>query len=248
MQIATFVVGFIAYAWLALVVQRHGARKHLPSFTFYVVWECLITLIQLALWLADSKVYYRAYWWIEAFDVAFIVAAVRESFLRLFHPLTKRADFRGLVWGLIGAVVIYSAWKAVYAPPLQSGRLNAFVFGAEFLFRWGIFGIAALTGVLSLLLEGTIKTREAAVVVGFGIASLAFVLYVGSFSVFGSKYTFLTKYLPSVGYFLAVGWWIWVFSRSIEKLGFKELGAGPEEMRRHLLRFGEHVDEMRKKW
>lgn len=242
MQITTFVAGFVAYAWLLIIVQRQELRRQLPWFAFYVLWECCATLVQLVLWVLSRKSYFNAYWWMEAVEVGLILAAVRESFLRLFQGLSKRAGFRWLVWSLIASVVIYSTWMAIATPSVQRNKFGIFEVDAELLFRWGIFGIAGLTVVLSFLLEGTIRTREAAIVVGFGIASLAFVIFVGSYSVLGPKYSFFTQYVPSVGYFLAVGWWIWVFSRPVEKFGFKELGIGPDDMRREMRRYGEDLD------
>jgi hypothetical protein len=104
----------------------------------YIGWESLITLAQLTLWLVRRKWYYNAYWWIEAVEIALIVAAVRESFLRIFQGFTRKPGFRWLVWSVIVAVVAYSAWKAIHAPPLEGSRVDAFVVGAEFLFRWGM--------------------------------------------------------------------------------------------------------------
>jgi hypothetical protein len=249
MQIATFIAGFVVYAWLLIIIHRQGVRKQMPWFASYVVWECVATLAQLLLWLVHRQLYYAAFWWIEAVDVALIVAAVRESFLRIFEGFTKIAGFRWSVWGVIGAVVAYSSWKAIHAPPLQISPFFTLVVGAEFLFRWGIAGIALLTTVLTLMFEGSVDTREDAVVTGFGIASIAFVLYVSTFSILGQKYIFITKYLPSVGYFLAAGWWIWLFSRPIEEFGFTELGMGPEEIRKRVRQYREHLEEMmRKKW
>jgi len=238
MQIVTFVVGFFAHLLLLIILQRQGVRKQLPWFALYVMWECLATLSQLTLWLARRKLYYATYWWMEAVEIALTVAAVRESFLRIFQGFTRKPGFRWSVWTVIGAVVAYSAWKAVYAPPLQVTRLFTFVFGAEFLFRWGFLGITALTAVLSLLMKEGIS-REDSVVTGFGAAAGAFLLYLGTFSLFGSKYVFLTKYIPSVGYFVAVFWWIYVFSRPVRKFGFEELGMGPEEIRNALRRYRE---------
>lgn len=236
MQIITFVFGLFAHVWLLIILQRQGVRKQLPWFALYVMWECLTTLGQLTLWLARRKLYYAAFWWIEAVDIALTVAAVRESFLRIFQGFTRKRGFRWSVWSVIVIVVAYSAWKAVYAPPLQVTRLFTFVFGAEFLFRWGFLGITALTAVLSLLMKEGI-TREDAVVTGFGAAAGVFLLYLGTFSLFGIKYVFLTKYIPSVGYFVAVFWWIYVFSRPVRKFGFEELGMGPEEIRNALRRY-----------
>lgn len=249
MKIILLIGGLVVDVWLLVILLRQGAKKQLPWFTTYVIWGVVLQVTQIAARAISVRLYIAVYWWMEAVAVILIVGAVRESFLRIFRGFTRIAWFRWSVWSVIGAVTLYSIWKAFHAPPLQSSRLTVFVFGAEFLFRWGIAGIALLTTVLTLVHEGSLSTREDAVITGFGVASLTFVLYVSTFSIFGQKYTFLIKYLPSVGYFLAVGWWIWVFSRPVAEYGFKELGMGPEDMRKEVHRYREHVEEiMRKKW
>jgi hypothetical protein len=249
MALALIIAGLGLDIWLLIIVHRQGVRKHLPWFVLYVAWGVLLASVQLVTWIISPRLYIAVYWWMELIAVFLIVGAVRESFLRIFQGFTSNAGFRWSVWGVILAVVIYSAWKAIYLPPIHSSRLESFVYGAEFAFRWGIFGIAALTAVLSLFLHEPMDTREDAVVTGFGIASLGVLAGVISFSLFGTKYLFLTKYASSVGYFVAVFWWIWVFSRPVAEFGFKELGMGPEDIAKELRRYRELTGRIvRKKW
>lgn len=247
MAIALLIANVTVNIWLLLILHWQGARRRLPWFVLYVAWGFLLACIQLAAWIISPRLYVVVYWWMEAVAVVLIVGAVRESFLRIFDGFTKIIGFRRLVWTVIGAVVAYSAWKAVYAPPVQSTRLGAFVSGAEFLFRWGIFGIAALTTILSAVLRQNMATREDAVITGFGLVSVAFLVHVVNFSLFGTKYLFLTKYVPAMGYFGAVFWWIWVFSRPVKEFGFKQLGMGPEDIARELRRYRQHGEEMMRK-
>lgn len=243
MELILLVAGFVVYAWLFIIVYRQGIRKQLPWFAVYVAWGFLVQIAELVLYLIRRQLYFDAYWWLQAVEIALTVAAVRESFLRIFQGFTRKLEFRLSLWGVIVAVVAYSAWKAVYAPPLQVSRLATFVFGVEFAFRWGFLGITVLTGVLSALMKEGI-TREDAVVSGFGAAAATFLLYLGSFSWFGTKYIFLTKYIPAVGYFVAVFWWIYVFSRPVRQFGFEELGMGPEEIRKALRRYREFGERL----
>jgi hypothetical protein len=249
MALILIIAGLAVDAWLLIIVYRQGVRKQLPWFVLYVAWGILLQSVQLVTWIVSPRLYVAVYWWMELIAVALIVAAVRESFLRIFQGFTSQAGFRWSVWSVILAVVFYSAWKAIYLPPVHSSRLQSFVFGAEFAFRWGIFGIAGLTTVFSLLLHEPTDTREDAVVNGFGLASVGVLASVISFSLFGTKYLFLTQYAPSVGYFLAAFWWIWVFSRPVTQFGFKELGMGPEDIAKELRRYRERTERMmRKKW
>jgi hypothetical protein len=249
MAVAFIIAGLVVDIWLLILVHRQGVRKQLPWFALYVAWGVLLASIQLAAWIISPRLYIAVYWWMELIAVVLIVGAVRESFLRIFRGFTSEAWFRWSVWSMILAVVIYSAWKAVYLPPAHSSRLESFVVGAEFAFRWGIFGIALLTAVLSLLVREPMDTREDAVVTGFALASVGVLAGVISFSLFGTKYLFFTKYASSVGYFLALFWWIWVFSRPVTEFGFKELGMGPEDIAKELRRYRELTERMmRKKW
>ena len=249
MALFLIVAGLAVDAWLLIIVFRQDVRKQLPWFVLYVTWGVLVASVQLATWLISPRLYIAVYWWMELIAVVLIVGAVRESFLRIFQGFTSTVGFRLLVWSVIFAVIIYSAWKAIYLPPIHGSRLEVFVVGAEFAFRWGIFGIAALTSVLSLFLHEPMNTREDAVVTGFGLASVGVLAGVVSFSLFGTRYLFLTKYASSVGYFVAAFWWIWVFSRPVTEFGFKELGMGPEDIAKELRRYRELSERMvRKKW
>ena len=216
----------------------------MPWFVCYVAWEVLAGFAVLPFWLFRRRFYDTLSWWLEPVEIALIVAAVRESCLRVFKGFI---GFRASVWGVIGAVIIYSAWQAFHAPAIHANRFGVFEVQAEFLFRWAILGIWILIVVLSAVLGVPTNTREDAVVTGFGIICGSFLLYIGSFWAFGNKYTFFTQYVPSVGYFVAVGWWIWVFSRPVKEYGFKELGMGPKDIAGHLRRYRQRLEKRLRK-
>lgn len=245
LSVANLLVNF----WLLIILHRRGVRKQVSWFVCYVLWEVFAGAIELAVLLVGRQLYGPLYWWMETVEIALIVAAVRESFLRIFGAFTSRPGFRWSVWGVIGAVVIYSAWKAVYAPPVAGNKVGVFEVGAEFLFRWAIFGIALLTAVMGAVFRRPLEIREEAVVTGFGAASLGFLIYVVSFSLFGTKHIFLARFAPPVGYFVAVFWWIWVFLRPTKERGLKELGVGPDEVSSELRRYRKDAEEIvRKPW
>jgi hypothetical protein len=230
--------------WLLIIVHRQAVRKQLPWFVSYIAWEVLAGIEALILRPIDRQFHDALYWWKETIEIVLIVAAVRESFLRLFRGFTRKPGFRWSVWGVIGGVVIYSVWNAFRTTSVQQNKFGIFEVDAEFLFRWAILGIALLSTILGLLLGESPETREDAVILGFGVASAGFLFYVVMFSLFGTKYTFFTKFAPPVGYFVAAGWWIWVFSHPVARFGFKELGMGPEDIGRAFRRSREFVERL----
>lgn len=244
MDVALIAAGLAAGVWLLTIVYRQNVRKHLPWFVSYIVWQVVQALIQLLALLVSRRLYITVYWWMEAVEVVLTVAAVRESFLRIFKGFTKLPWFQWTVSAMIGVVVVYSAWKAIYHPPAQGNWLTSFIVGAEFLFRWCIAGIAVLTYVLSWALSGPSDTREDAVMTGFGLISGTFILTVIWVSVFGNN-LFFSKYAPSVGYFIAVFLWIRVFSRPVEGFGFEGLGIGPEDMLKLIRRYRADIRKIR---
>jgi hypothetical protein len=246
MDVALIAAGLAAGIWLLIIVYRQNVRKQLPWFVSYVCWQVLQALIQLVALLFSRRLYITVYWWMEAVEIVLIVAAVRETFLRIFRGFTKMPWFRWTVSGVIATIVAYSAWKAIYHPPVQGNWLTSFIVGVEFLFRWGIAGIAVLTYVLSWELSEPSETREDAVMTGFGLISGAFILTVIWVSVFGNN-LFFSKYAPPVGYFIAMFLWIRVFSRPVEGFGFEELGIGPEDMLKLIRRYRADVRKVRGK-
>lgn len=245
MDLVLIIAGLVVYVWLLIVVHRRHVRRRLPWFVFYVLWGVLFQCELLASWLISQKVYLALYWWTETIEILLTVAAVRESFLRIFRGFTKLPWFRWTVSGVIAAVVAYSAWKSIYHPPVQGNSVTAFVIGSEFTFRWGIAGIAVLTYVLTWLIYEPSGTREDAVITGFGIISVAFLASVVCVSLFGTGFLLFSKYAPSVGYFIAVFLWIWVFSRPIEGFGFDELGIGPEDLLKLIRRYRQDLKKVR---
>lgn len=245
MDIALLIASLATAAWLLIVLQRQHVRKNLPWFVAYVAWQVLQASVQLVALLISPHLYNRAYWWMEAVAIMLTVAAVRESFLRIFLGFTKMHWFRWTVSAVIAAVVAYAAWKAIYHPPIEGNWLTTFVAGAEFLFRWGIFAIAILTFVLSWALEQPTETWEDTVLIGFGLISGAFIFYVASVSMFGTRFLFFTRYAPSVGYFLAIFLWIRFFSRPLQGPTFEDLGIGPEDMLKLIRRYREDLKRMR---
>lgn len=245
MDIALFIAGLTVTVWLLIILQRQHVRKHLPWFVSYVAWQVLQAMVLLAGLLISPSVYIAVYWWMEAVAIFLTVAAVRESFLRIFLGFTKMPWFRWTVSAVIAAVVAYSAWKAIYHPPVQGNWLTAFILGAEFLFRWGILGIALLTFVLSWALEQPTHTWEDTVLTGFTLISGTIVMAVICASLFGKQFLFFSKYAPSVGYFLAIFFWIRFFSRPLQGTTFEDLGIGPEDMLKLIRRYREDLKRMR---
>jgi hypothetical protein len=216
------VINVILDALLLSALLRQGIRKQLPWFVSYVAYALLFSCISLAI--PNLSLYSKAYWWSEVLNVLVVIGTLRESLLRSFRNSTLPTRFHRLLWTALVAALGYSALKAVYAPPVQSNPLMAFMIGAEFTVNWAV-GIVA-GAVMFYLRKNEKKEKmgepEPSIIYGLGVAACAVLLWAISRSIFGIKVASITQYAPPVGYWFAVVWWLRVFSSP--QFGLKELG------------------------
>lgn len=237
--ILTFLADLVANLWLLQILWRRNVWMQLPWFVAYIALEFVATTVGLGLWFADQHLYVTVFWWMEAVRIALIVGAVRESFLRAFLGFSSLRWFPWIVRSVIGGVLVYSAWKTIYAPPVQNNRIISLIVASEFTFRWGIAAIGLLSLVMVWFLELPNDTRETLVIDGCAIASVAFLATVLSRSFFGTKYALLMQYVPDVGYLIAASIWIKYLRRPEQELRFEEVGITPEAMALELRRYRE---------
>jgi len=247
LPIMSFTTHLAVSSWLLAVVLRRGIWRPLPWFTSYVTSEVVGAAIGLALWFVDRQLYVTVSWWLDAAQVILIVGTVRESFLRTFVGFGSLRWFPWLVWSVMGSILAYSAWKVVYAPPVQNNRIVALIVDGEFTFRWGIVAVGLLSVALEKLFALPRDTREASVIVGCGVASVGFLAWAVIRSLFGTKYSLITQYIPELAYLIAVWIWLKYMRRPEAEVGFEELGMTPEQVALELRRYREAAERLLRK-
>jgi hypothetical protein len=234
-------------AWLLAVMLKRGIWRNLPWFSCYITSELLGALAGLVLWSLNPRLYVAMSWLMEAVQMALLVMAVRESFIRTFVGFTSLRWFPWLTWGVIAAVLAYSWWKAVFAPPVHNNRVVSLIVGGEFTFRWGIVAVGLLSVVLERLLTLPRHTREVAVLDGSTVASAGFLGWAVSRSLFGPRYALSTQYVPEIAYLLACSIWIKYMSRAYQELSFEDLGMTPEHVASELARYRSVAEKILKR-
>jgi hypothetical protein len=136
-------------------------------------------------------------------------------------------------------VLAYSLWKAIYAPPVHNNRLVSLIVDGEFTFRWAIVAVGFLSAGLEYLFRLQRDTREAIVLDGSTLASMGFLAWAVSRSIFGTRYSSFMQYSPEMGYLIAAWIWIKYMLRPMEEVGFRESGVSPEAMALELRRYRE---------
>jgi len=211
--IIVFLLHIAINLWLVTILCRRRMWRPLPWFVSYIGSELVGTSVNLIMWLFYHHLYVPVYWWTVAVQVVLIVGAVRESFVRTFAGFGALSWFPWLIRAVIATVLLYSAYKAIYVPPVRNSRLIALVVGGEFTFQWGIVAVGILSLVLSWVFQLPRNTREMVVLDGCTIFSIASLISVVSRSVFGLRFVSWTQYASEVGFVIAAAIWIKFFSR-----------------------------------
>lgn len=243
----SLIIHLAVSSWLLVVVLRRGIWRQLPWFACYIASEVVGACAGLALWHVNRHLYITVYWSLDAVQLILIIGAVRESFVRTFVGFSSLRWFPWLVSGVIATVLVYAAWKAIYAPPVQSNRIIALIIGGEFTFRWGIVAVGLLSAGLERLFELPRDTREVAVIDGCAVASVGLLAWVVIRSLFGTRYLPITQYFGELAYLLACAIWIKYMLRPEAKVGFNELGISPEQVALELRRYRTAAERLLKR-
>jgi hypothetical protein len=247
LPIISFLIHLTVSSWLLTVVLRRGIWRQLPWFTGYVASEVVGASVGLVLWFVDRQLYVAVSWSLDVAQIILIVGTVRESFLRTFVGFSSLRWFPWLVWSVIGSIVVYSAWKAIYAPPVQNNRIVALIIDGEFTFRWAIVAVGLLSAGLERLFTLARDTREVAVIEGCAVASVGVLAWAVIRSLFGTRFALITQYFGELAYLIAAWIWLKYMLRREAEIGFKQLGVTPDQVALELRRYREAAERLLRK-
>jgi hypothetical protein len=190
---------------LAILISRH-LRKRFFWFFVYILYEVLESIIRLSV-SADQSWYLRVYWLTEVADAILSLVAFGESFLNVFRPYTRLRWFMRIVWSGIGLALLYAIFKAWIFPPIESNRAIQVIIGLDVALSYSL----SVVGILYLALIWLLQIRkyqwESAVILGFTVnftvASFGFLTR----SVFGTRLSMLSEWLPAVAYIMGAIIW-----------------------------------------
>jgi hypothetical protein len=200
---------------LVLLLRRRLQSRFLwfLAYIAYEIVESLLRLVVVASFGEGSRLYLKVYWSTEILEVILCVMAVRESFLNVFRGYTRIRLFMWSVWSCVGLALLYSVFKAWFFPPLHAGWRATAVIDLEL----GVEYCLAAVGLLYFGLQWFLKMRgrnwESGVISGFSIyVGLALCGYLTR-SIFGTRFSLVSVWLPTVAYLVGEVTWVFEFSR-----------------------------------
>jgi hypothetical protein len=194
----------LAFLW------RLGGWRQLPVFSAYLIFILLRTVIG-SLALSSPSFYFKFYWISAPLEILFTIAAVLESFWRVFGSFRLLRWFRVVLPAVFGGALAYSAWRGYYydrfalveMPPAASALVRAIV-----MMHYAILAVAILYFAQAALLHVTGRVHEDRLVLGFGVASLAAAFGGSIRGAFGEALGIVSREAQPVGYLIAVCLWL----------------------------------------
>jgi hypothetical protein len=199
--ITTIVLQFLI---LMLLIRRHLNRRFFwfLLYTFFQICEAAVLFYVSG----DFVLNWKVYWTTNVAEMAFQIAAFRESFLNALGPYTRLRWFFRAVSLCVGLGLAYAAFRAWYLPPFEAPHRGV---SAIVNLNVAVDYSLSIVGILYLALVVFLRIREhrweSAIVLGFTV-----VCVVSSFSYvpfFKIRFGLLGRWFPPFGFLLGATIW-----------------------------------------
>jgi hypothetical protein len=189
------------------LIWLRGLSRSFPFFTGYTIYVVLIAAMD-GLLASHARLYFYFYWNSDAIEILLSVAAIYESFARVFKGLSKLRRFQFIFAAAIFAALGYSVRSTYEHPPdsrLLAGRI---LISAVIDVHYVLACLCILFFLLAALLRTRARLPEFGIVLGFGFEAAAFGIAAVVRSEFGTKYAFWSNEFPTVAYIAAGLIWL----------------------------------------
>ncbi len=210
--LATLIIPILLRIWLTGLLVRRKIQTLFPMFLAYILFTLAASLAKLCVY-SDYRTYYFVYWGTEAIAVLLSILALLEVFRWIFALFWLSWWYRGFLYGSIILVFGLATANAVLNPPAHMGPWSALIYSSGIVVNFMQLTIFMVFWLLSRHLRVGFRRYAFGIMLGFGVSSFG-ILSAGLLrSVFGTKLTVVSTYLPAVAYIFALVFWLHVFWR-----------------------------------
>lgn len=225
----TLIVAILLRIWLTVLLVRRKVQSLFPIFLVYIVFTLAASIAKLCVY-SDYRTYYFLYWSTEAVAVLLSILALLEVFRWVFALFWQSWWYRGFLYGSIILVLGFAIANAIVNPPAHMGPLSALIYSSGIAVNFMQVTIFMVFWLLSTHLRVGFRRYAFGIMLGFGVSSFG-TLSAGLLrSIFGTKLTIVSAYLPPVAYILALVFWLHVFWREEPPEAEWALPITPEEL------------------
>ena len=186
---------------------RWRVWRSFPVYSIYIVFVLCRDLATVVT-VSHPGTYFFVYWLSAPVDILLTTLATLESFWRVFRSFHLFRWFRFALPVAIAVALAYSSWRGYRFPPVEATPVDAAIIQSAVASHYVILSIAILFFLLAALLHVSWRIHEHRLILGFGVASLAFVFGGSVRAVFGSHFDWISQQVPPIGYQVALLIWL----------------------------------------
>ena len=199
-------------SWLAVILWQRGLHRVFRFFFSYTVFAVAALVLRFVVQ-ASYHAYFISYWITEAGYAILGLLAILELFPHVFKAYSLARGFRLVVWAAVLLMIVLSALKAIFKPPIQAGLVIAVIYSLEIGVQYVEIGVFAILVVLATFYSIRLRRYAFGIAFGFGLLAAASLAAALLRSDFGTRFKFLFTYMPGVVYIIAVLIWLLTFLR-----------------------------------
>lgn len=227
-QVTSF-TGLLLQICLAILLLWRKIPHLFPYFFVYLVFSACATVAKLGVY-SNYRIFYVVYWSTEAVAVLLSILALLEVFRWVFALFWQSWWYRGFLYGSIILVLGFAIANAVVNPPAHMGPLSALIYSSGIAVNFMQVTIFMVFWLLSSHLRVGFRRYAFGIMLGFGVSAFGTLSARLLRSIFGTKLTVVSAYLPPVAYILALVFWLHVFWREEPPEPEWALPITPEEL------------------
>jgi len=229
LALATSFTGLLLQICLAMLLVWRKIPHLFSMFFVYVVFSACATVAKLSVY-SNYRIFYVVYWSMEAFAVLLSILALLEVFRWIFALFWQSWWYRGFLYGSIIFVLALAIANAILNPPAHMGPLSALIYSSGIAVNFMQVTIFMVFWLLSTHLKVGFRRYAFGIMLGFGVSAFGTLAARLLRSIFGTKLTIVSAYLPPVAYISALLFWLHVFWREEPPEPEWALPIKPEEL------------------
>lgn len=209
---------------LGIICARKMWRDY-KWFTAYIVYQVFEGLLRSILFAryGNGAVYGYWYWRTEIFDVVLAIAAVVESWLRIFKLFTRIWWFQAMFWGGAGVLLTYWCLAVWRDPTMKRNVVLSMIWKADLIAVYIPVAIGFLYFILLRFFRLGMPRHETGVILGVMTAEIVALLGASLRGIVGPHIGAYIAWGGVVGYILAELIWIYAFLGPDAAAGVKTL-------------------------
>ena len=197
--------------FLLVVLYRSRVFWQFPIFFAYNGGSVIATAVLLAT-NSNYRIYYYAFWTLEAVMTVLELLALHEVFRKVFFGFYVQFRwFRLLFPSAVILTLLFVLWAARYESPIRGSVLRNVILLGGLAVNFAQVGVSCLLIAIARTFHLRWRLAPLGILLGFTLAALGSILDYWAVSEFGTKVENFTVYIPPVVYILAIVVWLDTF-------------------------------------